>query len=519
MTIVLFNRQPVFYSDTLSIFMKSTIFFQTNSTLYMYDNRLQNYTIAHPLMLHFYTLDQQGRLPSDFSLVCENDLPKDYNDQDRMYYFEKYLHFKKTGYFMEEEKTIRRQYTVQNIERAFYNADNVVFEATDACNLKCKYCGYGDMYCDYDERKNRYMKFDTVRCVLDNLCKFWESGINSSSNKSVLIGFYGGEPLLNFQLIKDTIEYLNLISLPNIEFQYNMTTNATMLYKHIDFLVKNNFRILVSLDGTEYNHSYRVFHNGKNSHSKVLSDIKKIMNQYPQFYKEKINFNAVLHDRNSVEAINDFIQTELGKIPKINQLNNSGIKDGKKEEFAQLFNSYFKSVSSSRKQDDLINDRFIDDANVHALSSFLRLYNSNQFDSYINFFNKLISYSLIQTGTCVPFEKKIYVTVNNKILACERISQKYILGKIENMRVVVDFEQIVKIYDTFLENIYRLCKNCYRSGKCNQCIFQFEEINEETVCWGFQNEAQFSDMIGRNVSFLEKYPTLFNKLIREVFIQ
>ena len=71
--------------------MKSTVFFKTDSTIYMYDNRLQNYTIAHPLIFHFYIMDQQGQLPSDFSLMGENDIFEKLSKKDVMYYFDKWL--------------------------------------------------------------------------------------------------------------------------------------------------------------------------------------------------------------------------------------------------------------------------------------------------------------------------------------------------------------------------------------------------------------------------------------------
>jgi len=499
--------------------MKSTVFFQTDCALYMYDSHMQNYTIAHPLILHYHLMDQKEKLPSNFSLMNENNLPKDFNQQDLEYYFDKYFYFKKSGYFVEEERTICRKFSYQNIESAFYNVDHVVFEITDACNLKCIYCGYGDMYYDHDARNDQYMKFDTIKCVLDKLCKFWKSDLNLSSQKNIVIGFYGGEPLLNFQLIKDTIEYINKLNAPNIRFKYNMTTNGTLLYKYIDYLVKNDFKILISLDGTEYNHSYRVFHDGKNSHSKILSNIKRIMNEYPQFYSENINYNAVLHNRNSVESINDFVQTELGKIPRINSLNDSGIKEENKKEFVKLYNTYFESINMSEKKDVLINDRFIDDTNVYGLSLFLSWFNNNQYSNYISFFNKLSLHLLVSTGTCMPFERKMYITVNNKILACEKISQEYVLGKIENNNVIIDFEQIENIYNNNFEKIYRSCKKCYNAGKCSQCIFQFNKIDEQTECHGFQNMSQFSEMLGRRISFLEKHPTLFIKIINEIFIQ
>ena len=499
--------------------MRSTVFFQTSGSLYMYDNLLQSYTISHPLIFHYYSLDQQEKLSSDFSLMNISNFPKGFNKQDKKYYFEKYFHLKQLGYFVEKEKTIFRKYSVQNIKSAFYNAAHVVFELTDSCNLRCTYCGYGDMYYNHDTRSDKFMKMDTVRCFFDFLSEYWSSEMNISSKKSITIGFYGGEPLLNFQLIKDTIEYINSRNFPNIKFKYSMTTNGTLLYKHIDFLIKHDFQILLSLDGTEYNHSYRVFPNGKNSHLKIISNIKKIMEEYPQFYNENISINAVLHDRNSVESINDFIKKELGKTPQISQLNNIGIKEDKKKEFAELYNNYFSSLKMSNKQEDLINDLFDNDLNVRILSRFIFMNNNNQFDSINNILNKRDSYNYIQTGTCIPFERKIYVTVNNKILACERINQDYVLGKIENNNVIVDFEQVAKSYDSFFDIVYKLCKNCYQSGKCSQCIFQLENIDENTKCDNFLDETQFSNMLGYNISFLENHPTLFYRLLNEVFIQ
>ena len=54
-----------------------------------------------------------------------------------------------------------------------------------------------------------------------------------------MFGFYGGEPLLNMNLIKQIIEYID--SLPKIEntyFIYNMTTNALLLDKYMNFIVE-----------------------------------------------------------------------------------------------------------------------------------------------------------------------------------------------------------------------------------------------------------------------------------------
>ncbi|MBA7551086.1 hypothetical protein ES705_43621 [subsurface metagenome] len=86
-----------------------------------------------------------------------------------------------------------------------------------------------------------------------------------------------------------------------------MTTNAMLLDRYMDYLVQHDFRILISLDGNEKNHSYRVDHAGKNSFKKVLANIKLLQQTFPDFFETNVYFNAVLHNRNSVAEIYKFI--------------------------------------------------------------------------------------------------------------------------------------------------------------------------------------------------------------------
>lgn len=50
--------------------------------------------------------------------------------------------------------------TPNHIRYALANLPLLTFEVTDACNLKCKYCGYGEFYNDYDERKDQNLPFE-----------------------------------------------------------------------------------------------------------------------------------------------------------------------------------------------------------------------------------------------------------------------------------------------------------------------------------------------------------------------
>lgn len=134
---------------------------------------------------------------------------------------------------------------------------------TDLCNLRCKYCGYGDFYNTHEKRENNFLSFSDAKALIDYLYNIWGHYSGTTFPRKIMFGFYGGEPLLNMNLIKQIIEYID--SLPKIKntyFIYNMTTNALLLDKYMNFIVEKKINLLISLDGDEYSHSYRVDSSG-----------------------------------------------------------------------------------------------------------------------------------------------------------------------------------------------------------------------------------------------------------------
>lgn len=84
--------------------------------------------------------------------------------------------------------------TAESIRRQLLNLRHLVFEVTDNCNLKCKYCGYGEFYNSYDERKSRNLPVDKAVRLIDYLFFLWkESGVDFYIH-SLTVSFYGGEP-------------------------------------------------------------------------------------------------------------------------------------------------------------------------------------------------------------------------------------------------------------------------------------------------------------------------------------
>ncbi len=112
------------------------------------------------------------------------------------------------------------------------------------------------------------------------VAKVWNKKKNNNLSKTVMISFYGGEPLLNMKLIKKIVNYAKTRKVKYIEFSFGMTTNGVLLEKHMDFLAASNFYLSISLDGNKKNSSYRVLKNGQPSFDKVIKNINKLKNKH-----------------------------------------------------------------------------------------------------------------------------------------------------------------------------------------------------------------------------------------------
>ena len=110
------------------------------------------------------------------------------------------------------------------------------------CNLRCEYCfADGGTYNGAAEN----MSLDVARKAIDMI-------VSKSANRHNLeVDFFGGEPLLNFDVVKKTVEYARSIEKAhNKNFRFTITTNAMLLNDEIiDFFNKEMYNVVVSIDG------------------------------------------------------------------------------------------------------------------------------------------------------------------------------------------------------------------------------------------------------------------------------
>jgi len=297
-----------------------------------------------------------------------------------------------------------------------------------------------------------------------------------------------------------------------------MTTNGMLLDKYIDFLVENDVQIFISLDGDERNNSYRVTSSGKNSFDLIFSNILFVKERFPYYFKEKVNIASVLHNRNSVSEIHYFFKNQLEKEALILEVNSMGIKAEKKEEFKAMYQNKYESLIKAVNYDIIKEEMFIKEPDTYSLMQYFHTFSGNYFKNFKNFFLDKEDVRWLPTATCIPFQKKIFLTVSGKILPCERIGHQYILGSVDENGVNIDFNEIANRYNKYYENIQSQCSKCYHLKHCLQCIFYIEDIEDKPICNGFFDEKKFKKYLSNNISFLNKNPKLYNKIMTEVIL-
>lgn len=135
---------------------------------------------------------------------------------------------------------------------------------TNSCNLQCRYCFIGQL-----NEKPQFLTFDTAKNAVD---KFNEHLIKTKQHGTIF--FYGAEPLLNFALIKQIVEYVHN---SKFDIEFSMVSNGLLISEEIAEFIKNyNIAIGISLDGIKkINDKNRIFKESKlGSYEYVIKKMK-----------------------------------------------------------------------------------------------------------------------------------------------------------------------------------------------------------------------------------------------------
>ena len=272
------------------------------------------------------------------------------------------------------------------------------------------------------------------------------------------IGFYGGEPLLKINLIKECVAYVKE-RYPFRQPTYNITTNATLIEEKIAiFLIENNFKITISLDGPyREQNKYRVDRKGNASYKNVYRGIEILYQKDPRYFKGNVNHNVVMYNginRKLLESLEYLWKSDVTLI--------------------DLFETeYFKK--SRDKSDEESVDEKIDEKNFDIVYRNLLL----NMKKYQNAFNESdVNKTIFPGGFCVPGVRKNFITADGKIIICEKVDERQELFRIGDIYNGIDMERVNKLMNETEKRLSK-CKYCWAARFCNICFMDVLSMKQE----------------------------------------
>lgn len=163
---------------------------------------------------------------------------------------------------------------IKNID----DINEIGFDIVEGCNLRCSYCYLNSPNRNYDNISN-YLSTDTFN-------RFFQYFNNSNNKLDIQVSFWGGEPLLKFDVIKYIVNSFNTLRNENRNITYLVVTNGTMISQEvIDFSKTNNLIFQITIDGKKDIHDQqRIDKNRKGSFDKIVHNIHKLKENEINYY-------------------------------------------------------------------------------------------------------------------------------------------------------------------------------------------------------------------------------------------
>ncbi len=304
------------------------------------------------------------------------------------------------------------------------------------CNLACKYC-----FAEEGEYHGRraLMSFEVGKKALDFLIA------NSGNRKNLEVDFFGGEPLMNWEVVKQLVEYgREREAEANKKFRFTLTTNGVLLNDEIlDFVNREMANVVLSIDGREAVHNnMRPFRNGKGSYDLIV----------PKFIK-----TADSRNQTNYYVRGTFTHYNLDFSNDVLHLADLGFKQISVEPVVAP-----SSADYAIKEEDI--PKLLEEYDNLAKEMIVRYQNGDDF----NFFHFMID---LEGGPCVAKRlsgcgsgtEYLAVTPWGDFYPCHQFvgNEEFLLGNVDD-----------GIVNTSVRDEFKLC-NVYAKDKCKQCFARF----------------------------------------------
>ncbi|MDR1480320.1 MAG: radical SAM protein [Planctomycetaceae bacterium] len=448
---------------------------------------------------------------------------------------------------------------VYDIESFIQNKGHqLLLSVTHQCNLRCKYCCYGEsIQREGRTHSNQTMSFDIAEKAI--------SSFLGRSEFANAISFYGGEPLLNFPIVKHSILFAkNFASKLDKKPMFLMTTNGTLLTDEIiHYLVQHNVFVHISVDAVKESHDqFRVFKDTNvGSYDTVIRNIDRFIELYPTYRSRGIIIT--LTSPIQIEKVNEFLikysshfdSITIGEVFEKTKDSDVGVNisaasdcslhsclknfDGQCSDQEPLNNTSDNTNSShtpvmdresfSLKEEDWRNifqewhtfiQRVMADP-IKAREEF-PLIHRFLLKPFLEFHNRdLERYNLKSFSYachCFPGFTRLYCNALGDYYPCERVPE-IPFYKLGNVIEGFDYKRSVEIMEAFRRTAD--CGNCVIKNECNFCpsLFDFSDSSRGNISKSaFEIKCKMKrfstiDMIKEYTKIMEEQPEVFDNLM------
>jgi len=397
-----------------------------------------------------------------------------------------------------------------NIKGLFENLgiEQLILNVTNQCNLRCKYCLFSGKY-KYERSHND--KTMTRDCALKSVRFFME---HAGPRQNPAVTFYGGETLLEFNLIKEVIEYVKT-NQKEKKYEFALTTNGTILNQQmIAFFVENDFSLFVSLDGPKEIHDRnRVRSNNSGTFASIMKNLQRIKEYSPRYFAEKVSFLSVMTPPYDFDALQSFFydSTLFKTMKNPVTLNN----------VANFETTYLDEISLPAAIKSY--ERF----SKKAIEIYKELLITGQERSQ-SIAEGLLRRNLIKTlhfragtpleeyhaplGQCIPGLRRLFINPDGYFYMCEKVGENYPIGNLEKG---LDYERINEFLVQW-DEFFKDCSGCWALRLCQKCFNamnrggQLDLKRKKAFC--DQEVAHYENLLCLYCEILEKNPDAFKHL-------
>lgn len=384
----------------------------------------------------------------------------------------------KPNHFSHQRHSKKYLYNILNNEM-----EQLILKVTGRCNFRCEYCIYNDKY----DLNTNFISEDMSLEVAKKAVDFYYE--HSSNSKYTAITFYGGEPLLRFNFIRDIIDYsMDKFKNRSNILSFSLTSNLSLLTQEmIDYFISiPHFSLVCSLDGDcKSQDSYRKYANGEKTFDTVFEKFKLLCDTLKRNRNDSfsLSVNMVFTPPYSFEKLDrvnefysklDFLPENFSIMityPTEGTLNDNGFLQKLKtdERYKKFYIKNLDLVYTDPLQ-QWAEDKVIENQGLNKKDSNNLFFNYIK-DQLVRINTRYISDEITENypfnGCCLPGMRRLYVDTKGDFYPCERVGKT---PKIGNISYGLDYNSIYDYYiDGYEKHSISYCQNCWAIRLCGVC--------------------------------------------------